>query len=447
LNYTWYKNGVAQSKTIHELSVDDSTLFLARFNNNPNATYSRGDGNASFSDTNFMNGKINQAINMTSSTSRLNFSTSGNLNTSQGTIEFWISPNWAPATTGVIHFAFQVYTSSTHRMALAFYSSDDTLRFRYGGTSISADVSGWSENEWHHVAAVWASKDEGAGVISYHNLYIDGLLKATTTSNRQVNLPSTMAIGYRYSSATTPRPVNASFDEFRISDRERSADEIWSAYSDNVLRHEETLAGNNWVCSLIPTDSNGDAGYILNSEAAGVNDYSVTSDFFDYTSQNLNETLKAGKPTGLVVRVLAGGSPVVNATVEVTEENGYSTFAFEQLGATQVSNKQFAVAKTNANGIANFTIIATGGRTDSSIGLDQDYHIPLEVKVNSKSIFKENLLVLQSNRYPSQGQYVAAYTLGAIPNEDDISGVNVVYDNVYSVYSKIRYFLTGTGFG
>ncbi len=149
------------------------------------------------------------------------------------------------------------------------------------------------------------------------------------------------------------------------------------------------------------------------------------------TAEGMNFSVVSGKPTGMHVRVMDGGSPVENATVRVTEKNGYSVFAPMQVWSSfGLTSYSVAEVRTDGNGWVNFTVVPTGGLAgqESKIG---EYNISFEVLVSGVS--RHDVNITCSDRG------LPAYSSGVgVPNQNH---VDYVKDRVYIVYDKIKRWL------
>jgi len=146
------------------------------------------------------------------------------------------------------------------------------------------------------------------------------------------------------------------------------------------------------------------------------------------TACGANFSVVSGKPTGMHVRVMDGSSPVWNATVRVTEKNGYSMFAptqvWSSLGLTCYS---VAEVRTDGYGWVNFTVVPTGGiiGQESKIG---EYNISFEVLVSEVSRYDVN--VTCSDRG------LPGYSSGVgVVNQDN---VDFVKEMIYTIYDRIK---------
>ncbi len=185
--------------------VDANTLLLLHFNNSIDGE--QGEFGTSRGVT-FTGGKYAQGITV-NSTDDLVYPAPGNINRTQGAIEFWIRPHWYGGD-GQSYTLFEVGNNWFNRMRI-MKDGANNLRFmvwdsdtEYG---VSYNVGNWQAEEWHHVAASWSG--------STISLYVDGEKRASTDTASQPNsLGPSLYVG---SSSGRDQQAKADIDEFRIS--------------------------------------------------------------------------------------------------------------------------------------------------------------------------------------------------------------------------------------
>ena len=144
---------------------------------------------------------------------RLSYAAEGNLDLNQGTIEFWLKPDWNGDDMESYTF-FEMGYEWFNRMRI-MKDGANNLRFmvwdddtEYG---VAFNVGDWLAGEWHHIAATWQG-DEIA-------LYIDGLQVGTSEG---VTMPAALVdklfVG---SAALDPQYAQGVIDELRISSTAR----------------------------------------------------------------------------------------------------------------------------------------------------------------------------------------------------------------------------------
>jgi hypothetical protein len=199
-------------------SVDAHTLLLLHFDNNVDGA---GGELGSANGVSFSDGKYAQAV-MVDSSDTLNYDSAGNLNRTQGAIEFWIRPHWNGDDNQNYTF-FEVGNEWFNRMRIVKDGANNLRFMLWDSTteySIHHNVANWQAGEWHHVAATWI----GTGI----TLYVDrNQVANSNTANPPDVLASTMYVG---STLWLDEQANADIDEFRISDIPRVANSDTCSY-------------------------------------------------------------------------------------------------------------------------------------------------------------------------------------------------------------------------
>ena len=97
-------------------------------------------------------------------------------NSSTGSISVWAKTDTTSATGNY----FKAYVDANNTIALLYHAGDNEIKINYkgGGSSVTAVTDEAIENDgkWHHIVGTW---DNSADEIK---LYLDGVLKATTSS-------------------------------------------------------------------------------------------------------------------------------------------------------------------------------------------------------------------------------------------------------------------------
>ena len=124
-----------------------------------------------------------------------------NLNPHQGTLEFWVRPNWN-GDDGVEHFIFYEYGNSSNHLYLR-KGSNNTLYFRIvaGGTVtyISSSTTSWTAGTWYHVVATWDSNNTVGGS-DYSRIYVNGSATGQTSAlGTAILVESNFDIGHQAS--------------------------------------------------------------------------------------------------------------------------------------------------------------------------------------------------------------------------------------------------------
>ena len=145
------------------------------------------------------------------------------------------------------------------------------------------------------------------------------------------------------------------------------------------------------------------------------------------TAHGMNFSVVSGKPTGVHVRVVDNETPMVNASVVLTEVNGYSLFAPTQVfGDSGVVSYSQASARTDDDGYVNFTFVPTGGVLGVG-GIVGDYDISFAVAVNGSEVYDAGILCSDRS--------LPVFSFGvSVPNYDNVSFVSrKVYEFYYAV--------------
>ncbi|MCI0693191.1 T9SS type A sorting domain-containing protein [candidate division KSB1 bacterium] len=151
------------------------------------------------------------------------FSSAGNINSTEGTLEFWIKPRWnGNDGQGYVVLRFGVGGGMYFAKDGANNWRSIFNRFGVGNPEVGVafNISAWQADQWHHAAFTWRSEAL--------KLYVDGQL----LNEFQVPVPlnvvnePTFQLGADFSSYY----LDAVIDELRISDIERSAQEIQASF-------------------------------------------------------------------------------------------------------------------------------------------------------------------------------------------------------------------------
>ncbi|MEO0073953.1 MAG: LamG-like jellyroll fold domain-containing protein [candidate division WOR-3 bacterium] len=189
------------------VAVDSHTLMLLHFD----GSYAGAQGQVgTAAGTTFMPGKYSEGV-LIDSNDMLTYSTAGNLNRTQGALEFWIRPNW-PGADGQSYTFFEVGAGWFNRMRI-MKDGANNLRFmlwdsgaEYG---VGYNVAHWKAGEWHHIGVTWS----GTRIA----LFVDGQEVQSSESARVPDLlASTFSVGA--SVVWRDQQTNAVLDEFRVSD-------------------------------------------------------------------------------------------------------------------------------------------------------------------------------------------------------------------------------------
>ena len=213
------------------LSQDPDTSLLLPFDGTL-----RGVGGAvplSSTGVEFVPGLIGQAAHI-GQDGAIRYEAAGNINPGEGTIEFWIRPDWN-GDERTDHSFFQVGDPFNDGLILSIDAANNLRFLTWGDDPTTPDVetdveqgiasgaASWRAGHWHHLAATW-SHSSGEMVF-----YVDG--RAVGRRSDVVQIPdfasTSFVIGQR---SRGDQPALAAFEEFRISRRARTAAEIAADY-------------------------------------------------------------------------------------------------------------------------------------------------------------------------------------------------------------------------
>jgi hypothetical protein len=169
--------------------------------------------------------------------------------------------------------------------------------------------------------------------------------------------------------------------------------------------------------------------------SGGGEKYNITV-YTNGTVLNNSYPLRGGKPYGLNVTVLdyITLSPIPNARVQVTEQDGLPPLALPQFTDTNVSNVGVGYTNTTASGMAFISFIPTGNPNLDPSPLPEQYNASLQVYVNGTKVADVALNVTsRSLSYTPSGVTQPVY------NQGNVGAFN---DKVYVIYSRIVQWLS-----
>ncbi|WP_197171937.1 LamG-like jellyroll fold domain-containing protein [Novipirellula aureliae] len=229
-----------------ELVKDPDTSLLLHFDGNLNGadgeTPTETEGNAFGTGVNGQ-GRVNAAGGL------VRFEEAGNIDPLRGTIEMWIKPDWNGSTNQGTHKLFDSGEFFNNQIRFAVDGANNLI-FYYAGDNTQTpaiennivygthhSVTDWVAGQWHHVAATWDSDT------SEFQLYLDGKpvgwsyspVNTVRINNLTGDTISLMGSVYGGNNA------HATFDEYRISTRARSASEIQASYQAGLDTRTLTL--------------------------------------------------------------------------------------------------------------------------------------------------------------------------------------------------------------
>ncbi|MFX1442992.1 MAG: LamG-like jellyroll fold domain-containing protein [Promethearchaeota archaeon] len=189
---------------------------------------------------NYTIGKVGQALKI-NNTHIISYPSYDNALPLEGTLEFWIKPEWDgddgkeyPILS--IGQTFQLIKHSGSAIAVALIN-DNWTEFKV----VFGPCASWNAGEWHHIALAWEFDKELV-------LYLDGV-KQTPETLKGFHFYFEHREPIRIGSSTFNRGsnVNASLDEFRMSRIARSEAQIINDYNDGLGGIPLTVDGNTTI--------------------------------------------------------------------------------------------------------------------------------------------------------------------------------------------------------
>ncbi|MBA4378861.1 MAG: hypothetical protein C0395_09475 [Gemmatimonas sp.] len=206
-----------------EHTTDAATSLLLHLNSS--FTGAAGETPTQATGTSYAAGVFGMGANLPSG-SRLSYNASGNLAAAQGTLEFWVRPDW----NGADGQDRIVLAWGTWGGLLVCKDGGDYLRIivnRWGpggtserGAGLSV-ASEWVAGVWHHCAFTWNA--------SQVQVYVDGELRAQEAVG--FTLPAIAATTFQIGGEGASGPLAGRLDEVRISSAVRTAGEILESYA------------------------------------------------------------------------------------------------------------------------------------------------------------------------------------------------------------------------
>ena len=144
---------------------------------------------------------------------------------SQGTAELWIKPQWIgvePVIDNSMHIFYINGIKWVPDCVRAHVNPGPFLKFLMLIDDSEAwrgvDLQSWDNDQWHHLAVTWEIPGE-------MKIYIDGVEEAFNPASEQDLLP-TQPVSFHIGSLDPQQNIRAVVDEFRLSNRARSPQEI-----------------------------------------------------------------------------------------------------------------------------------------------------------------------------------------------------------------------------
>lgn len=167
--------------------------------------------------------------------------------------------------------------------------------------------------------------------------------------------------------------------------------------------------------------------------------YNITI-YSNNSATGIPASLVSAMPVSLNITLIdvsqnPGGAPMPNATVVVTEKNGYVTWALNQFMTSNMTNYGIGYAQGSPGGKARFVIIPTGGVVgqEDQIG---NYSFVISVQNQSGSTVFSRAVAVTNRDYSTP----PSYNGGPLPNQNNVeSAILYVYRSYDRVKSWLRY--------
>jgi hypothetical protein len=199
-----------------------STSLLLSFENN--TTGAGGETPITSDGLSYTAGVNGQAASL-GNPNQLYYSRTGNIDSRQGTLEFWIKPNWA-GNDGQNHVILKMDSGGGMLFGKDGANNWRCIFNRFSANGqpergVSFNIGTWQAGEWHHAAFTW-----GAGEL---RLYLDGSLKASTSVPQLPDI-ATSTTNFQLGGDGTGSYINSTIDELRISSTPLTQLEIQENY-------------------------------------------------------------------------------------------------------------------------------------------------------------------------------------------------------------------------
>jgi Concanavalin A-like lectin/glucanases superfamily/FG-GAP-like repeat len=222
--------------------VDSNTLLYLKFENS--LVGEQGETPISATGHSFQSGVQGQGV-LLPNPNELVYPSLNNINRLEGTIEFWIKPNWN-GNDGQTRMLFQWGNGEGVHISKDGGNNLKIIVNRFTGNAggeTAFNTSTWLANEFHHVAFTFSATQRQVKV------YIDGQLK--NTNNFVGALPGTAATAMQLGGLQQSQYANALFDNFVISDIARTEQDIGNRYFSSLT--VTSLSANPNSMQMLPT--------------------------------------------------------------------------------------------------------------------------------------------------------------------------------------------------
>jgi hypothetical protein len=192
-----------------------------------------GESPLSYQGVSYCDGRVNQAVHL-GAAGHIRFPIANNLDPREGTIEFWVKPDWAGTNKDVRVF-FEAGDNFNKGLLISKDGASNLRFLQWGddpstpaveiGTERGLGISGasWMNGQWYHMAVAWK------GATRELALYLNG--EVVQTANNGVNLTSFSTTYFALGSEIdNTHAAMVALDELRIFSRMRTAGEIWQDF-------------------------------------------------------------------------------------------------------------------------------------------------------------------------------------------------------------------------
>ncbi|MEK6837067.1 MAG: LamG domain-containing protein, partial [Nanoarchaeota archaeon] len=286
---------------------------------------------------------------------------SQNFNEREGTVEFWMKPEWA-GNDGLNHRLFETGKAAN---LVIYKGTDNDLKLYVDNSAltdmIDYDVSSWLALGWHHVAATWNN------YTSNMTLHIDGT--RVNSSSTAFTIPTQQSFILGRLTGSDGQFGNATFSEFRISRKALTAQEINLSFSKGrqyfsnefLLNRSNFKKDDSFKVEYTARDRDNQTGTAVNSSFL---------------------TVVNTPPVAVNISLPAAGSTVLdfvnitwNATLDSVDNESITSYFVLVNGTKQCENTGSVLNCTftpSANGFYLFNLTAFDG-TDNSTPTNRNF--------------------------------------------------------------------------
>jgi hypothetical protein len=208
----WGGSGANRLAQFAQAWTPASLSPVAWYKADGNATDARGNYNGTWAGTaTYTNGLNGQAFAMTAQDRRISSAAAGALNLTNGTICFWVRPNWIK-TDGIDHFFYDTFGGANGRF-VGYKTITSFTDFVKGNKDIT-----YTAGQWIHFAFTW----------NENKLYTNGVLASDFANSSFTATATTLYIGHRYTGVTFS--AMASIDDFMLFNYSLKAAQIAQIY-------------------------------------------------------------------------------------------------------------------------------------------------------------------------------------------------------------------------